>query len=98
MIDAIAAGLFLLVLGGFFVMLCSPRRSSDIPRDVSEVKPAAAPVCTAGCWDCPTAAYGENTPTAIPNRRELSQPTRIDVPQEAPIEWSAFVRERTGRG
>ena len=95
--DAIAIGLFLLVLGGFFVMLCSPRRSSDIPRDVSEVKPAAAPVCGPACWDCPTAAYSDQTPEAIPNRRELSQPVRIDVPQDAPIEWEAFVRERTGK-
>ena len=82
MIDAIAAGLFLLVLGGFFVMLCRPRRSSDIPRDVSDVKPAAAPVCGPACWDCPTAAYGNQTPEAIPNRRELSQPGQVPATVE----------------
>jgi hypothetical protein len=97
MIDIIAAILFVAVLIGFFVYLFRPVRSSDVPREVSEVKPAAAPVCTAGCWDCPTAAYGNQTPEAIPNRRELSQPVRIDVPQDAPIEWSAFVRERAGK-
>jgi hypothetical protein len=59
--------------------------------------PAAAPVCGPACWDCPTAAYSDQTPEAIPNRRELSQPVRIDVPQDAPIEWSAFVRERAGK-